>query len=67
MRRLVITENHGLYVVETSDGVRSTGASLASALEKLTVRSDQPTDIFAVFERITPKDVGQIASGQAGA
>jgi hypothetical protein len=33
MRRLVITENHGLYKVE-ADGWTSTGASLDSALYK---------------------------------
>jgi hypothetical protein len=33
MRRLIITENHGLYKVE-ADGWTSTGASLDSALGK---------------------------------
>lgn len=67
MRKLTITENHGLFVAETSDGVRATGATLASALSKLTVNPAHSSDIFSVFERIQDKEFGQIVQGQAGA
>lgn len=67
MRRLIITENHGLYVVETSAGVRGTGATLASALEKVAPLLG-PSDVFTIFESIRPSDGGsQILHGQAGA
>lgn len=44
MRRITITENDfgsaKQYIVETSGGIRTTGASLASALDRLLQTSD---------------------------
>lgn len=73
MRRLVITEHDGLYVVETSAGVRASGASLESALDKMLVKPDTIvrapmtpwSGVEAVFNSIKPVSSGQIAHGQA--
>ena len=72
MRILVIKEQHGLYTVETSAGVRTSGATLESALQKQVMTEDiRPPDdadfygIRAIFNSIRPSASGQIASGQA--
>ena len=76
MRALKITENNGLYVVETTAGVRTSGASLQSALEKMLVTEEHERmaapvskwdGIEKVFDSIKPIASGQIASGQASA
>ena len=74
MRALKISEDNGLYVVETSAGVRTSGASLQSALEKMLVnpeRTQAPVGkwdgIEAIFGAIRPAASGQIAHGQASA
>lgn len=74
MRALKITENHGLYVVETSAGVRASGASLESALDKLVMPATVTkapitvwSGIAALFDSIHPIESGQISHGQASA
>lgn len=77
MRRLIITENHGQYVVETSAGVRAVGASLASALQKLVINGSpetRPPDdcdlawVSSIFSGIRPSGgPAQIHEGQEGA
>jgi hypothetical protein len=71
MRRLVITENFGQYVIETSTGARAAGATLESALKKLIPATH--AELFFDFEPVRvlfdaiPEVQGasQIARGQA--
>lgn len=43
MRAIKITEADGLFTVETSAGVRSSGASLLSALDRFLLLADNET------------------------
>jgi hypothetical protein len=82
MRALKITEADGLFTVETSAGVRATGATLTSAMDKLLTLADPSRgsglwDIpqaarwmatSTVFESIRDSGgSGIVRSGQAGA
>ena len=69
MRRLVITENFGVWTAETSGGVRATGPTVEAAVEKLLpVGLTVPTEylLSEVFAAIRPIDAGQISSGVQG-
>lgn len=71
-RRLTITENFGLVTVETSAGVRATGRTVQSTLQKLDLAGlSQQADYDAVariFDGIRPiAGANQIVEGQAGA
>jgi hypothetical protein len=72
MRALKITENFGQYVVETSAGVRATGASVESALRKLFVQGDPSPGSFESVAKVfamIPDAAGpsQIGAGVASA
>lgn len=73
MRALKITEADGLFTVETSAGVRSSGASLKSALDKLVAPTHAELNfdwepLRLVFEGIRDSGgSGIVRSGQAGA
>lgn len=71
MRRLIITENHGLWAAETSSGIRGSGATMESALRKLALTEHDTDEDFAelreIFDGIAPIQAGQIVHGQAGA
>lgn len=70
MRKLVITQQFGQVVVETSSGVRASGATVQSALVKLDLSgysSHEEYDAVAhLFNRIRETDDGgQIGHGVA--
>jgi len=73
MKSMKITQDYGLTVIETSTGVRGSGASLRSAAESIApgyVEADRvPTGdlLIAIFEHTPDKRMGQIHEGQAGA
>lgn len=72
MRALKITENFGQYVVETSAGVRATGATVESALRKLFVLGDPSPGSFDAVAKLfatIPAAAGpsQIGTGVASA
>jgi hypothetical protein len=72
MRRLVITENFGQVVVETSSGVRAAGATVQSALWKLDLSGlsslSDYDPVEELFARIRETDgPSQIGSGVASA
>ena len=72
MRRLVITENFGMVTIETSAGVRATGANVPSALQKLDLTGLATLEDFAavarIFNKIRPiEGHSQIGTGLAGA
>lgn len=73
MKKLVITQtDYGQYIVETSAGVRSSGATVESALRKLFVAGDPSPGSFEAVGKLfatIPETVGpsQIGSGVASA
>lgn len=66
MRRLVITENYGLWTVETSDGKRGVGATFDTALAKLLPLHSEAQNVMAVFDGIRPTQSGQMHHGIKG-
>lgn len=74
MKSIKISEDNGLYVAETSSGARGAGASLESALKKITPANAErvitDTDflgIRVVFDAIPNARGGQFREGQASA
>ncbi len=73
MKSMKISEANGLYVVETSSGVRGTGASLESALKKvapvgsLVAGNGEFHGIRVIFDAIPSAQGGQFHQGVASA